>query len=343
MPVPAGTGRPVVVGYRGAVLSGVSLAVPTDLDADVLRTLAHLAEEHRLAGLWLFAPHRGAPDAVTMAAATARWTESAAIGVVVDVAGGQAPAVVAKEISTLDRLSGGRAVLVVRHGPAGVGMGLLRAVTAIADYVAVCQAVLRRAEPAAPLAAGLATGRPLGQPPDRSGAVDRRPGGGQRWSQAVASDAPNLPPPLQVPGPPVVMAVGGRRTVLELAASYDAAVVSRTSAPALRRTRAIAAAANAQAAVGCPTLLSCQPWPSSGTLDRLVATLTELLSGPADGVVVALGPAAGDAASYGAPTAGQPTSGAPGAPTEQLVPVDLLSAVERLAAATTHLRPSSRH
>lgn len=117
-------------------------------------------------------------DPCTLAGSVARELGGASIGVVSPVPGGRHPSVLARDVTTLDVLSAGRAALQVRW-TAPAPTDLTVACEHLADAVAVCAAMLR------------------GGDPDHDGHHFR------------VSGALNRPAPRQEGGPPIVVASPG--------------------------------------------------------------------------------------------------------------------------------------
>lgn len=85
-------------------------------------------------------------DACTLAGGLAQDLQGASIGVVSPVPGGRHPSVLARDVTTLDVVSGGRAALQVRWA-APPPTDLTVACEHLADAVAVCAAMLRGGDP----------------------------------------------------------------------------------------------------------------------------------------------------------------------------------------------------
>jgi len=90
------------------------------------RTVAIAAEQHGFDSLWL---GDGPLHACTLLGALAAVTSTARLGAIVDTTG-RNPAVVAKHVTTLDRVSRGRAALAIRAADAGAAEEAVRAARA---------------------------------------------------------------------------------------------------------------------------------------------------------------------------------------------------------------------
>lgn len=226
-----------------------------------------------------------AGDAMVLAGALARWTRRVTVGVLVDLAWRGSPALVTKEITAIDRLSGGRAALGLGWGPWLVesprdrkdgrtasrggtlgpsGVGPSKAADAVDEAASVHQRLLH-----GPVVAHT----------------------GRYWSLRGAVNRPGPATPL---GPPLVLRLPGRHRALAIARQHQAALVVPAAADVVARTQR---AASAMDAAGGP---SDRPPALVGwcTLGGRVPRST--VAGPSlDAVLVAVagaGPAAGDEA-----------------------------------------------
>jgi hypothetical protein len=219
------------------VFRGLSVAVPATVTGAVLEVLGRAVDRAGLRGLWLYDGQDGAGraggEALTLAGAATQHTRKVTIGVVVDPAAGRPPAVVAKELTAVDRLSEGRAALVLGRPPgqavaarppgATTRAGLEGAAVGDTDverYLAICQTVLyatadATGERMAPARRGAA-----GRPTSRVGAA------GHAELRGPAVPAPNLPPPVQQPGPPVGLVEPASADLAGLAQVWGTAVVT---------------------------------------------------------------------------------------------------------------------
>jgi alkanesulfonate monooxygenase SsuD/methylene tetrahydromethanopterin reductase-like flavin-dependent oxidoreductase (luciferase family) len=186
-----------------SIRRGVELPVPTlreagDGDAvvsgfDAYRAAARAAELAHLDMVWSGPPAPtsthgaadGTPavDSCTMAGSLAADTSEIGLGVVATLAGGRMPSVLARDLSSLDVVSGGRAALLIRAVGPWIGAPTdtvpdADVLGALGEAASICRAMFT--EPA-PTFAG------------RHYTVDR---------------AVNRPPPRQPGGPPIVMDAG---------------------------------------------------------------------------------------------------------------------------------------
>ncbi len=110
----AGSGDSVARAVHAALRLGLELPPLSAAQRDGPRALGDLAlgaERAGLGALWLCEGPRGCIDPVPLAGAIAELTSSLGVGVLVRPSHGRHPAVVARDITTIDRLSGGRAAL----------------------------------------------------------------------------------------------------------------------------------------------------------------------------------------------------------------------------------------
>jgi alkanesulfonate monooxygenase SsuD/methylene tetrahydromethanopterin reductase-like flavin-dependent oxidoreductase (luciferase family) len=138
-----------------------------------LEDVATWCEGHELGALWLSSGH--GPDAVD-GLPIAAWLSSRVsrltFGLVVPVEGGRLPGIVARDLSSLDVVTGGRSAVLLEAGPEQGGSERL------GEAVAICRGIL-------------------------AGALETFEG-----STFAVRDAVNLPPPRQEGGPPVLAESG---------------------------------------------------------------------------------------------------------------------------------------
>lgn len=182
-------------------------------------------------------------DPCTLAAGLGAKLEHVGLGVVSAVPGGRHPAVLAREVTTLDVLCGGRAALqLCWDAPAPIDVTV--ACEHLTDAVAVCAAMLRGSDPA----------------------YDGR--------YFHVSGAVNRPPPRQAGGPPVVVAPPPE-VVVELGAGRSA---GREAARQTGRRERILALARRLTAQADAVLVSAEP----RVVAAWRAVLDEPLRGPRD-------------------------------------------------------------
>ena len=132
-------------------------------------------------------------------AALARETKRVRLGTLVTGVTYRNPALLAKQVTTLDMISGGRAIL-------GIG----------AAWNEVEHAGLRLRLPAGPRA----DGPPRGGADDHQGDVHRGPAVVPRRRTTGSSRRCNVPRPVQPGGPPILIGGGGEQRTLRIAAKY---------------------------------------------------------------------------------------------------------------------------
>jgi len=195
-----------------------------------LEDAVRAAEDVGFASVWV-RPAPGAPDPCALAGALVPSTSSIVLGVTAAVPSGRLPSVLAREVTTLDVVSNGRAALLLGGGRAE-------------DPDAADRAARRR-EVAALCAAMF----------DQE--VTNFDG---RFYEVV--DAANRPPPVRPGGPPVLVEVDGAGTPESLE-SLDAVVGSGPASAAERVRRAVD-----ETAGDPPTLLWRAPATPSGAAAR---------------------------------------------------------------------------
>lgn len=261
--------------------------------------LARAAEAAGLATAWV--PDGGSVDPVVLMGAIARRTSTAGVGLLVAGTGRRQPAVLAKEVTTVDVLAGGRAALALGlprpQGGSGAGGGVDPEDTGarLRHAAAVCRSMFR----AAPVTM---TG-PLGP----------------------VAGAANVPPPVRPGGPPLLAGLQDPLQLPDLAAwavapegapslhrgppapAVDGLIVPAGGVPAVVRARAAVdeACAATGAASGGVAVVARVAWPDGGSaaaavagagageelhdlVHDLVADVSALLAAPADGVIVDL-------------------------------------------------------
>src|SRR5262249_20191497 len=114
------------------------------------------------------------PEPCTLAGALSTATATLGLGIVTELEGDREPAVLARDLSTLDRLSAGRAALLLAARAGAPGDSLSRR----AEAAAVCRALFVEAAPSYE---------------------------GEHYRISAAA---NNPPPLQPGGPPIVVDLG---------------------------------------------------------------------------------------------------------------------------------------
>lgn len=277
-------------------------------------------------------------DPCTLAAGMAGTVRHALVGVVAPLPAGRHPSVLAREVTTLDVLSGGRAALRLCWDAPQTGDGAV-ACGHLADAVAVCAAMLR------------------GGVPTYAG----------RYFHI--SGARNRPAPTQVDGPPVVVS-----TPVEVAAALVAGGGRRVAAAALARS--VAAHADAVVCAADPRAVTAwravlqelgvgspgnAPAPgllcavTGGDLGTIAPALlaARLRDAGADGVVLRVPGTAGGLGTAGGPgtAGGLGTPAAPGtvrrsrvdadegrpAAPDRLVALTAPAALDRLAALAAEL------
>jgi len=206
--------------------------------------------------------HPGAAlEAYTTLGALAVSTTVARLGALASPVPGRAPALLAKQVTTVDVLSGGRAVLGLRPAPWRL-MGRRAQLERLAEAAQVCRALFRHE-------LSTFTGRHF------------------RVEQAA-----NRPAPVQVGGPPILVAGAGGRGLLVVAARHADAVFMHSTPAVLRRRVAALAALCRQAGrePGEVSVVAALDGASSGweTGDRdgLVRTAAALRQAGAHAVVV---------------------------------------------------------
>ena len=251
----------------------LAVRVGSEAGAPTLPALAALARAAEEAGAQaVFVPDTpdavlssaGAVEAYTALGALAVRTRAVALGALASALPGRPPSIVAKQATTLDHLSGGRALLGLRV--AGGGLGDRRR---LVEAIGVCRALFGGEE------AVHTTGRHY------------------RLEGAV-----NRPGPVQPGGPPVVVEVGRRHRLLLGAALRRADVVVLGGPPvdaARRRRRLGRPGGRLRHREGAPAVLALVPVPgptaglASGeppAAGDVTAAVAAALGAGADGVVL---------------------------------------------------------
>jgi len=193
----------------GFQIPGFRHAGATDAEMfDNTVALALAAEESGFSSVWVMdhfwqLPALGGPDepileAYTLLGALAARTERVQLGTLVAGVTYRNPALLAKMITTLDIISHGRAILGigaawydVEHAGYGFDFpGAGERLDRLEEAVQICRAMLR----------------------------DERPSFGGRFYST--DDARNVPKPLQVGGPPIMIGGSGEKRTLRLVAQY---------------------------------------------------------------------------------------------------------------------------
>lgn len=239
----------------GAVVRGLGICLPVSgpqggagLPLAHLAEVAMAAEEAGVHSLWLAEgpPDDPGPDAVTVAGALARMTRSCAIGVLADLRTGRAPSLLAKEVTAIDVLSGGRAALAIAWGEPGGPLGAATAAPgAGADPVPAPTGSLDVVD----VPAGAA---PMGTAANARGLADRarwieeagtvcrgmwrEPAFGFSGRHLAVTEAVNRPGPRQQHGPPLLLAMPGRRRGAAVAGRLGAGLLVGGDAVEVART-----------------------------------------------------------------------------------------------------------
>lgn len=232
-----------------------------------LRALGQAAEAAGLDAL--FVPDRpedvldadGALEAYTALGALAVSTTTVRLGALASELPGRPPALVAKQVTALDHLSGGRALLGL-----GVAAGARAGRAELRDALGVCRALFA--------------------------SVDAVSAGGRRHRVVGAV---NRPGPLQDGGPAVVVELrpGDRPGVARAARHADVVVVAGFNRIVSRRRRQVLGAGRRPAVgSGPPWVLALVPAPDAGPTmaaaetDAVTAAVRSALDAGADGVVL---------------------------------------------------------
>lgn len=285
----------------GAVVRGLGICLPVSgpeggagLPLADLAEVAMAAEEAGARSLWLAEgpPADPGPDAVTVAGALARMTQSCTIGVLADLRTGRAPSLLAKEVTAIDVLSGGRAALAIAWGEPGRPLGAATPVPgAGADPVPAPTGSLDVVD----VPAGAA---PMGTAAIARGLVDRarwieeagtvcrgmwrEPAFGFSGRHLAVTEAVNRPGPRQQQGPPLLLAVPGRRRGAAVAGRLGAGLL--VGGDAVRVARTVAEVTGA----GLPVpLVAWRRWRPSETAGEVAAGVQPLWH-LVEGVVVVL-------------------------------------------------------
>jgi alkanesulfonate monooxygenase SsuD/methylene tetrahydromethanopterin reductase-like flavin-dependent oxidoreductase (luciferase family) len=235
---------------------------------DVL-ALARAAEDGGFDAVWVpddpvqvaGSTHGAAFEAMTLLGALATATSRSHIGALATMAGTRPPALLAKQVTALDVLSGGRALLGLAAAPRRLAQR--HRTEMLGEAVEVCRAMFRQE---------LATVH------------------GRHFS---VDGAPNRPQPPQGGALPVVLAGADGRGIVDLALQRSDGLCLSGSGPlATRRLRAALAArrADAVASARCRIIVLLPVVPPSAWLapgrDRLVRQVATWLERGADGVVL---------------------------------------------------------
>lgn len=290
----------------GAVVRGLGICLPVSgpeggagLPLAHLAEVAMAAEEAGARSLWLAEgpPDGPGPDAVTVAGALARMTRSCTIGVLADLRTGRAPSLLAKEVTAIDVLSGGRAALAIAWGEPGVPLGAAApAPGAGAHPVPAPTGSLDVVD----VPAGAA---PMGTAAIARGLVDRarwieeagtvcrgmwrEPAFGFSGRHLAVTEAVNRPGPRQQQGPPLLLAMPGRRRGAAVAGRLGAGLLVGGDAVQVARTVAEVTGA------GLPVpLVAWRRWWPSETAGEVVADVQSVWH-LVEGVVVGLSAADG--------------------------------------------------
>lgn len=219
----------------------------------------------------LFVPDRpervlatdGALEAYTALGALALSTTTVRLGALASALPGRPPSLVVKQVTTLDRLSGGRALLGL-----GIAGGAWKGRAELRDALAVCGALL--------------------------GSEEAVRAGGRRHR---VEGAVNRPGPVQADGPPVVVMVrSGDGLLLPVAARHADVIVLAGSLPAVRRWRRLLGATGRRPRrrTGTPDVLALVPVGAAGCDTESVTTAVRgALECGVDGVVLDLPPGTG--------------------------------------------------
>lgn len=249
----------------------LGLRLPTSISAGPgasplprLVELARAAEGAGFDSLWV--PDRagdpdtqatGALEAYTLLGALATATERARLGALSSPVGNRPPSVLAKQVTCLDVLSGGRAVLGLAVGTARRGRH-----ARLEEAVSVCRAMFEHAESTV----------------------------NGRWFHTER--AANRPSPRHAGGPPIVVAGRSGRRLVEVALRVADAMHVETSTTRLRRLVAHVAARHESSGrplrplwVTAGVILSRGAWSASGA-SAVVEAVGLVLEAGAHGVVL---------------------------------------------------------
>lgn len=246
---------------------GARLPLPLGPAAD-LRALGAAADAAGFDAL--FVPDRpervlateGALEAYTALGALALSTTVVRLGALASALPGRPPSLVAKQVTTLDRLSGGRALLGL-----GITGGDWKGRAELRQALAVCRAMFCSEE-----------------------AVSA---GGRRHG---VEGAVNRPGPVQAGGPPVVVMVRpGDGLLLPVAARHaDVVVLAGSLSAVRRRRRLIGAVGRRPGRQGTPHVLALVPLGApGGDGSAVTAAVQRALECGVDGVVLDLPPGTG--------------------------------------------------
>lgn len=237
----------LVLGYR-ALVAGTRLGVCLPVSAvgrpALVPELAAVAESAGVESIWLAQDPSAGPaagDPIVVAGTLAAWTTRCTVGVLVDLSAGQAPSVIAKELTALDVLSAGRAAL-------GLGWGSWWNVAGGRSASRMPEGgrrtILREALPEGGAPVGttvVASGlRGVAEWVEEAATVCRG-----MWTQPTFSfegrhisvtDAVNHPVPVHAGGIPLLLRLPGRRGAARTAHRVGATLVAAGSDDVVRRT-----------------------------------------------------------------------------------------------------------
>ena len=293
--------------------------MPADGAAAGLRStvrMARVAEAAGFATLWV--PDSGTVDPIVVLGALAQCTGTATVGAMVGAAGRRQPAVLAKEMTTIDVLTSGRAALALGVPPLGVpplGVPLPQSGGVTESGIPLPQS---GDEADSPMGIGGRVAR-LQQALAVCRAMFRDPPVTMTGTYVAVNGAANRPAPVSGLGPPLLVGLAGRgRALAGVAGLVDGVVVGGDRIAVERTRRAVDAACGTVARDhGEVAVVVRRAWRgpvsrfdrdhedggrgcrdedgpggdprriAAGPAARLLAAeVADLLAGPADGVVV---------------------------------------------------------
>lgn len=280
-----GVGLCLVVGGRGGPLHAGDLGLVAA--AAEGEGFGHLwvAEERAASGSTEAEPATGvtSADAITVAAALARLSTRIGVGVLTDAAGGRAPSLLGKELTTLDHLSNGRAAL-------GLGWVPWTTRSAATGPGPSTQAAVELPPGGAPIGTGPTVRGLLDRARwlDDAAAILRGMWGAPSFTFAGAhlavTEAVNHPPPVQRGGPALMFPLTDRSVTLQRALRHRAAVVTAGSPASIERTLRVASSLGATSV----PVLAWRQWDAARSADELASDVATVRQAGAAGAIVAL-------------------------------------------------------